>query len=133
MSQNLPVNNFEWIKDNTQYNEDFIKNYYEESKKGYFFEVDAQYPEKLHELHNDLLLLPEGMKIEKVKKLKANLHDKTEYVQHRRNLKQLLNYGLIQKKVHRLIKFSKNAWLKSYIDINTDLYKKKDFEKYFLS
>ena len=80
MSQNLSVNNFEWIKDNTQYNEDFIKNYYEESKKGYFFEVDAQYPEKLHELHNDLLLLPEGMKIEKVKKLKANLHDKTEYV-----------------------------------------------------
>ena len=80
MSQNLPVNNFEWIKHTSQYNESFMKNCYEESKKGYFFDVDAQYPEKFHELHNDLLLLPEGTKIEKVKKLKANLHDKTGYV-----------------------------------------------------
>ena len=42
-------------------------------------EVGAQYPQKLHELHNDLLFLPERMKIEKVEKLATNLHDKTEY------------------------------------------------------
>ena len=46
------------------------------------------------------------MKIEKVEKLVANLHDKTEYVIHIRNLKQALNHGLVLKKVHRMIKFN---------------------------
>ena len=54
---------------------------------------------KLGELHNDLLFLPERMKIEKVEKLVGNLHDKTEYVLHIRNLKQTLNHGLVFKKV----------------------------------
>ena len=54
MSQKLPVNNFEWIKDTSQFNEDFIKNYNEESDEGYFLEVDVQYLENLHEFHNDL-------------------------------------------------------------------------------
>ena len=78
--QKLPVNNFEWVKDTSQFNEDFIKNYNKESDRRYFLEVEVQYTEKLHELHNDLPLLPERMKTEKVKKLVANLHDKTEYV-----------------------------------------------------
>ena len=108
LSQKLPVNNFEWIKDTSQFNEDFIKNYNEESDEGYFLEVDVQYLEKLHELHNDLPFLPERMKIEKVEKLVANLHDKTEYVIHIRNLKQALNHGLVLKKVHRVIKFNQN-------------------------
>ena len=73
--QKLPVNNFEWIKDTSQFNEDFIKNYNEESDERYFFKADAQYPEKLHELYNDLLFLPERMQIKKVEKLAANLHD----------------------------------------------------------
>ena len=74
------------------------------------------------------------MKIEKVEKLVANLHDKTEYVIHIRNLKQALNHGLVLKKVHRVIKFNQNAWLKPYIDMNTDLRKKakNDFETDFL-
>ena len=58
MSQKVPVNNFDWIKDTSQFNEDFIKNYNEESDAGYFLEVDVQYFEKLHEPHNDLLFLP---------------------------------------------------------------------------
>ena len=49
MSQKLPVSKFEWIKDTSQFNEDFIKKYNEESDKGYFLEVNAQYIEKLHE------------------------------------------------------------------------------------
>ena len=69
MSQKLPVNNFKWIEDTSQFNEDFIKNYNEESDVGYFLEVDVQYPEKLDELHNDLPFLPERMKIEKVENL----------------------------------------------------------------
>ena len=43
MSQKLPVKYFVRIKDTSQFNEDFIKNYNEESDEGYFLEVDAQY------------------------------------------------------------------------------------------
>ena len=50
------------MKDTSQFLEDFIKNYNEESDKGYFLEVNVKYLEKLHELHNDLPFLPEGMK-----------------------------------------------------------------------
>ena len=66
MSQNLPVNNLEWIKDTSHVSEDFIKNYKEERDEGYFLKVDIQYLEKLHEVHNDLLFLPERMKTKKV-------------------------------------------------------------------
>ena len=78
MSQKLPVNNFEWIKDTSQFNEDFIKNYNEESDKGYFLEVDVQYLGKLHKLHNDLPFLHERMKVKKVLKHVTDLNDKTE-------------------------------------------------------
>ena len=63
----------------------------------------------------------------------ANLHDKTEYLIHIRNLKQALNHGLVLKKVHKVIKFNQYAWLKPYIDIDTGLRKKakNDFEKDF--
>ena len=54
----------------------------------------------------------------------ANLHDKTEYFINIRNLKQALNHRLVSKKVHRVNKFNQNAWLKPYIDKNTDLKKK---------
>ena len=65
------------------------------------------------------------MKIEKFKKLAANLHDKNKYVIHISYLKQALNNGLVLKKVHKVIKFNQNAWLKPYIDMNTDLRKNK--------
>ena len=65
----------------------------------------------------------------------ANLHYKAEHVIYLRNLKQSLNHGLFLKKVHRLIKFNQNSWLKPYIDMNTDLRKKKKtiLEKIFSS
>ena len=133
MSQKVPVSNFEWIKDTSQFNEDFIKNYNKESDKGYFLEVNVQNLEKLHELHHYLPSLPEKMNIEKVEKFVANLHDKSEYVICMRNLKQALNNGLVFKKVYRVIKFNQNSWLKPYIDMNTDLRQKAkgDFEKDF--
>ena len=73
------------------------------------------------------------MKLEKVVKLVTNLHDKTEYVIHIRNLKQALNHGLILKKIHRVIKFNQKAWLKPYTDMNTKLRPKvrNSFEKDF--
>ena len=55
MSQKLPVSNCEWIADTSQFNKDFIKNYNDEIDKGYFGEVDVQYPEKLHELKRFIL------------------------------------------------------------------------------
>ena len=64
------------------------------------------------------------MKNEKVEKLIANLLDKTEYLTNKRNLKQASNQRLVLKKVQRVIKFNQNAWLKPYIDMNTDLRKK---------
>ena len=76
----LPVNDFEWVEDTSPFNE--------ESDEGYFFEADVQYSKKLHDFHNDLPILTERMKIEKVEKLVANLHRKTEHVFHVGNLKQ---------------------------------------------
>ena len=73
------------------------------------------------------------MKIQKFEKTVANLPDKNEYVLNIINLKQALNHGLFLKKFHRVIKFNQNAWLKPYIDVNTDIRKKakNDFEKDF--
>ena len=133
MLEKLPVNKFEWKEDTSPFNEDFTKNYNEESDEGFFLEVDIQYPEKVQEFHNELPFLPERMNFKKVEKLVANLHDKTEYVIHIRNLKQALNHGLILEKVHIVIKFNQNAWLKPYTNMNTKLRQKaKDnFEKDF--
>ena len=117
----LPGNKFGWIKETSQFNEDFIKSYDEESQEGYFLEADVQYPEKLHDLHYDLPFLLVQMKIEKVEKLVANLYDKTEYVIRIRNLKQALNNGLLLKKVHRVIKFNQN--------IKSDFEKKIQFDE----
>ena len=102
MSQKLPIHNFEWIKNTSQFNKDFIKNYNEESNKGYFIEVDIQYSEKLLEFHNDFSFLPDRKKIEKVEKLVANFDDKTEYGIHIKNLKQVLSHGLVLKKLLRI-------------------------------
>ena len=103
MLQKHPVNKFEWMEDSSQFSEDFIQNYNEESDEGHFLEVDAQYLGKLHELHNDLSFLPKRMKTEKVEKFVTNLYDKMEYVIHIRNVKLALNHGLILKKVHSVI------------------------------
>ena len=76
MSQKLPVNNFKWVKDRSRINEEYIKNYNENSKKGYIIEVDVKYPKTLHDSHSDLPFLPRRMKIDKCKKLVYNLYNK---------------------------------------------------------
>ena len=108
-----------------------IKNYNENNKKCYILEVDAKYPNRLHKLHSDLPYLPERMKIDKYKKLVCNLSNKKKYGAHINTLKQALNHGLKLKKIHRVIEFNQEAWLKPYIDMNTELRKeaKNDFEK----
>ena len=133
MSQKLPVNGFKWINDVTRIDEQFIQNYNEDNDKGYIREVDVKYPKKLHDLHSDLPFLPERMEIDKCKKLVWSLRNKKKYVVHIRSLKQVLDQGLKLKKVHRISEFNQEAWLKPYIDMNTELRKlaKNDFEKDF--
>ena len=65
------------MSENTsQFNEDFIINDNEGSNEGYFFEVDVEYPQKLHDLLNDLSFLLERMKIEIVEKPLVKLNGK---------------------------------------------------------
>ena len=108
MSKKLPVNGFKWASNNERaepsslersakhvINEEFIKNYNENDKKGYILEVDIKYPKKLHNLHSDLPFLPERMEINKCKKLVCNLYNK--------------------KKIcctHKFIKTSIKSWIK---------------------
>ena len=96
-------------------------------------EVDLHYPQKLHDLHNDYPLAPERLEINKVEKLIPNLNDKTKYVIHHETLKLYLSLGLKLTKIHRGITFEESAWLKPYIDLNTNLRAKasNDFEKDF--
>ena len=135
MSNKLPVNGFKWIDNNetaeSVINEDFIKNYDENNDKGYIFVVDVKYQKRLHELHSDLPFLPERMEINKCKKLVCNLYNKKKYVAHINTLKQALNHGLKLIKIHTVIEFNQGAWLKPYIDMNTELRKvaKNDFKK----
>ena len=95
----------------------------EDSDKGYTLKVDVEYPKNLNYLHSDLQFLAERMKINKCSKLVCKLYDKNNYVVHIRSFKQALNHGLILKNVHRVIQFNQEAWLKEYIDMNTELRK----------
>ena len=133
MSQKLPVIRFMWDKYLSDFSEDFIKNYNENSDVGYFLEVDVEYPKTSWGSHKELPFLPERRKLEKVEKLVCSIEDKEKYVIHIRALKQALNHGLVLKDVHRVIKFNQEAWLKPYIDMNTKLRKeaKNEFEKDF--
>ena len=111
MSQKLPVNGFKWVKHLSKFNEIFIRNYDENSDKGYFLKVDVDYPKKLFDLHKDLLFLPESKKVNKVEKLICSIEDKEKYVTHTRVLKQALNQRLVLTKVHRVIQFNQKDWL----------------------
>ena len=124
MSQKLPVIGFKWVEKLSKFNEIFIKNYIENSDMGYFLEVDIDYPKELFNLHKDLPFLPERKRVNKVEKLICSIEDKEKYVIQTRALKQALNHGLVLRKIHRVIQFNQEDWLKPYIDMNT-----KDFFK----
>ena len=86
--------------------------------KDIFLKLVFNAPKKLYELHNGLLLLSEMMKIEKLEKLLANLHEHVIFI---KKIKQALNHGLILKKVHGVTKFNQRDRLKPYIKMNIDL------------
>ena len=133
ISKKLPIKGFKRIDDIERIDEEFIKEYNEINDKGYVIEADVDYPQELHDLHSDMPFLPERMVINKTKTLVCNLHNKKNYVAHINMLKQALSHGLKLKKVHRVIEFEQEAWLKKYIDFNTNLRAKatNDFENDF--
>lgn len=137
MSQSLPYANFSFL--NSLELEEFSINLLTDNNSdiGYILEVDLDYPNHLHKKHNDLPFCMENMKPpytrSKQNKLIASLESKKKYVIHQTNLIKCLNNGLILTKIHRVLKFSQKPWLKSYIDLNTDLRTKaqNSFEKDF--
>ena len=125
--------------------------YKKDGKKELILEVDLEYPQELHDLHNDYPVAPEKVKVSNdmlsgyckkiaekykisiglVSKLIPTLTDKKECMLHYRNLQLYLDLGLKIKKVHRVLKFDQSPWLKQYIDFNTEKRKhaKNSFEK----
>ena len=152
MTQSLPVSDFKWVdeKDVKSFN---VMTVQDDADTGYFLEVDLEYPKELHDLHSDYPLAPEkmlishemlspyqqqlkedlGYKPARVEKLVPNLWNKEKYIIHYRNLKFYLAQGLKLQKIHRVLQFKQDAWLKSYIQHNTQLRAaaKNDFEKDF--
>ena len=139
MSQHLPTGNFKWMTDKEISKIDLGK-YKADGKKGLILEVDLEYPQELHDTHNDYPVAPEKVKVSNnmpsayckkiaekynisiglVSKLIPTLRDKKEYALHYRNLQRYLDLGLKIKKVHRVVKFDQSPWLKQYIDFNTE-------------
>ena len=152
MSQYLPTGGFRWMTQKQIDKIDLTK-YKEDSDKGIILEVDLEYPEELHNLHNDYPLAAEKIKVTDnmlskycknisdkynistglVYKLIPTLGNKEKYVLHYRNLKLYTDLGLTVAKVHQVLEFNQSPWLKRYIDFNTDKRKtaKNDFEKDF--
>ena len=108
------LNGFKMVEDLSEFHEGFIKIFNEKSTVQYSLELDIQYLEELHKPYAILAIL--GLIIFtwkngnwKFKKLGADLHDKSQFVIHIRNLHQTLNLELVLKIVHRIIKFNKKA------------------------
>ena len=152
MSQYLPTGGFKWMTEKQIDKIDLAK-YKEDSNEGLILEVDLEYPKELHDLHNEYPLASEKVKINKdmlseysktiakkynistglVHKLIPTLSNKEKYVLHYRNLQLYTDLGLKITKVHRVLEFNQSAWLKQYIDFNTEkrTNAKNAFEKDF--
>ena len=139
MSEYLPYGGFKWVKLNNKVI-NRILNKSINSLHDYFLEVDLEVPEELHNEHNDLLLAPEKITVTEeilspiqleikneydtgvgsTNKLIPNLLQKKNYVVHYRNLQYYLSKGWILIKVHKILEFKQSAWMKSYIDFDTE-------------
>ena len=125
MIEYLPYGGFKWLKNVDQFD---VMSISEKGKIGYFLEVDLEYPDELHELHNDYPLAPEKLAVSSdmlsnyckkiadkyeikdgdVKKLIPNLGNKTNYVVHYRNLQLYLALGMKLTKIDKVLIFKRS-------------------------
>ena len=123
MSEYLPYEKFKWLKNIDEFN---VTSFNEKSPIGHFLEVDLEYSDRLHKLHNDYPLGPEKLavssdmlskhgkkiadkyeiRVADVKKLTPNLGNKSNYVVHYRNLQLYLSLGMQLTKIRRALEFS---------------------------
>jgi hypothetical protein len=146
MSQYLPVSDFKWNSE--QWTKEKIMNIESEAKTGYMFEVDLSFPKELHDKMNNYVPLPDNIQVKKddlnewqkenyheskIRKLCCSFKNRSKYVVNYRNLKLALSLGVKLENVHRVLEFKQSNFMKSYIDLNTDLRKqsKNEFEKDF--
>ena len=108
MSEYLPYEKFEWLENLDKFD---VMSINEKSDTGYFLEVDLEYPDELHELHNDYPLAPEKLAV-------------TNNMLHYRNLQLDLFLGMKLTKIRRMSKFKQSNWMRKYIDFNTEKRKK---------
>ena len=133
MSSYLPYGRFKWLKIVDGFNVNSIS---VKIPIGYFLEVNLEYRDELHELHNDYPLAPEKLavssdmlsnyckkiadkyeiKVGDIKKIIPNLGNRTRYVLHYRNFQLYLSLGMKLTKIHRVLKFKLSDWMKKYID-----------------
>ena len=133
LSEYLPYGGFKWLKNVDEFDVNSIS---EKSEIGYFLEVDLEYPDELHELHNDYPLAPEkpAVSSDMLSKYCKEIADKYGIkMLHYRNLQLYLSLGMKLTKIHRVLKFKKPNWMKKYIDFNTEkiMNTDNDFEKDF--
>ena len=98
MIEKLPVSSFKWVKNVSRIDQEFIKNYDENSDIGYFLKADLEYHKELHDFHNDLPFLPQKMEINKHDKLVCALYDKKRFVVHIKKHKTSIKSWLKTKK-----------------------------------
>ena len=134
MSMKLPTHGFKWLTGGEMeklFNNQVLQVW---EKIPCILVVDLEYPENLHDLHNDYPFCPERVECKNgVKKLIPNLRNKTKYPIHYKNLIQCLNAGMKLTKIHKGIKFIESDWMRPYIEMNTNLRAKakNNFEKDF--
>ncbi|XP_071579896.1 uncharacterized protein, partial [Temnothorax nylanderi] len=119
MCQPLPYAEFRWVEDVSNFDYNAIAL---DSPTGYILEVDLEYPQDKHNAHTDLPFCPTRDKPpgKRQDKLLATVNDKERYVIHYRNLQQCTRHGLRVTKIHRVLQFVQSAWLRAYIELNTE-------------
>jgi len=150
MSEPLPTGKFRFLESPEVENFDLGSKLADDTT-GYILEVDLNYPDHLHDKHNDYPLAPEKVVVtadmlspyavnlaqkldvkytaKKPAKLIPNFAKKTNYVVHYRNLQFYVQQGMEVVKIHRILAFEQSRWLQPYIDFNTS--KRKEAESPF--
>ena len=137
MSQYLPYEGFEWLEDLETFDVHLVM---KDSNIRHILKVNIEYPEALHDLHNEYPYCAKGVvvkedilsdycsavaeeheiKSENCQKLVPNLCNKKKYIILESNLKQAIDAGLMVTKIHRVLRFKQKPWMKEYVDFNTE-------------